>query len=404
MATPSIDRGYVTPCSKKRWQHRTVEPDVTLGRLAPVLETVGITRVADLTGLDRIGIPVFQAVRPLGRLLSVSQGKGITAAAAKASAVMEATEIWHAENLTLDCLRSTRAQIRDIAHIDPSPYVRPGFTGKINGEELVWASSRDLETGATVLVPRDIADLDFTRPAEPPWLMRNTNGLAGGNTEAEALSSALAEVIERACRAAYWRLDNPGRAARRLDPELVASDSAAIAGLVEAVIGADLNLDLFDLTNSLEVTTIRAVIYDCSAHRPTQRPAEGHGTHLDPVTAVVRALTEAAQARITYISGNRDDLDPGHFGTWNLSNLSLAVDRQMDFAAGRRGLDLTDQSGETPESDVSLLMERVVDAGLGPVLALDLSHAAIGIPVVKVIAPRLQARPAPPQEARRETH
>ena len=31
----------------------------------------------DATGLDRIGIPIAQAVRPLGRSWSVSQGKGL---------------------------------------------------------------------------------------------------------------------------------------------------------------------------------------------------------------------------------------------------------------------------------------------------------------------------------------
>ena len=37
----------------------------------------GITRLADVTGLDRIGIPVWMAVRPNSKTLAVSQGKGL---------------------------------------------------------------------------------------------------------------------------------------------------------------------------------------------------------------------------------------------------------------------------------------------------------------------------------------
>jgi ribosomal protein S12 methylthiotransferase accessory factor YcaO len=49
--------------------HRLVAPEVTLERIAPHLLRFGITRCADITGLDRIGIPVYVAVRPQGRVL-----------------------------------------------------------------------------------------------------------------------------------------------------------------------------------------------------------------------------------------------------------------------------------------------------------------------------------------------
>ena len=70
--------------------HRVRPPEETWDAVAPLFPKVGITRVADVTRLDRLDVPVYQAVRPSGRSLSVSQGKGITAAAARASAVMEA--------------------------------------------------------------------------------------------------------------------------------------------------------------------------------------------------------------------------------------------------------------------------------------------------------------------------
>ena len=51
-----------------------------------------VTRVADVTRLDRIGLPCWQAIRPMGRSLSVHQGKGVTDDDARLGAVLEALE------------------------------------------------------------------------------------------------------------------------------------------------------------------------------------------------------------------------------------------------------------------------------------------------------------------------
>ena len=71
----------------------------TVARLQPLLPALGITRVANVTGLDRIGVPVVMVCRPNSRSIAVSQGKGLTLAAAKASGIMEAAEGFHAERI-----------------------------------------------------------------------------------------------------------------------------------------------------------------------------------------------------------------------------------------------------------------------------------------------------------------
>ena len=90
--TPEAGQGEVP-----QGPHRRVPPEETLARLAPHLARMGITRVANITGLDRVGVPVVTVVRPNARSLAVSQGKGLTLAAAKVSAIMEAAELYHAE-------------------------------------------------------------------------------------------------------------------------------------------------------------------------------------------------------------------------------------------------------------------------------------------------------------------
>ncbi len=76
--------------------HRTCSPQETISQIEPYFEKIGLTRLADITGLDRIGIPVILSVRPNSTFLAVDAGKGITPEAATASAAMEYIERYHA--------------------------------------------------------------------------------------------------------------------------------------------------------------------------------------------------------------------------------------------------------------------------------------------------------------------
>src|SRR5438105_3859247 len=92
-----------TPKVLREGTHRSQNLDETLRfvlRLAPIM---GITRVANVTGLDPVGIPVVMVCRPNSRSVAVSQGKGIDLASARASGVMEAAELYHPETMTLRC-------------------------------------------------------------------------------------------------------------------------------------------------------------------------------------------------------------------------------------------------------------------------------------------------------------
>ena len=62
---------------------------------------MGITRIANVTGLDRIGIPVVMVCRPNARSIAVSQGKGLDMDAAIVSGLMESAELYHAEQIEL---------------------------------------------------------------------------------------------------------------------------------------------------------------------------------------------------------------------------------------------------------------------------------------------------------------
>ena len=72
--------------------HRSTDPETTLRKIEPLASIAGVTRTADITDLDRIGIPVFSSVRPSAKdgAVSVYNGKGRSRAEAKVSSIMEA--------------------------------------------------------------------------------------------------------------------------------------------------------------------------------------------------------------------------------------------------------------------------------------------------------------------------
>src|SRR5260370_21940924 len=108
--------------------HRASTRDDTIARVRPLMAPFGITRIANVTGLDRTGIPVVMVCRPNARSSAVFHGKGIDIAAAKASGLMEAIETWHAEHVQLPLRYGSLVDLRarhKLADVDDLPRVPP---------------------------------------------------------------------------------------------------------------------------------------------------------------------------------------------------------------------------------------------------------------------------------------
>src|SRR5262249_24268854 len=172
--------------------------------IRPHLTTFGITRCADITGLDRIGIPVYVAVRPDGRILQTSNGKGLEHTDAKVSALMEAIEEWHAEHPVLEVRRCSFAALR----AEGEPALSPqGIDGCPRGNRttvrqvLDWIEGKELHSGTRTWLPAYAAYYQRHQPYHFSY-----NGLASGNHVVEATLHALYEVIERDALAS---LDGP---------------------------------------------------------------------------------------------------------------------------------------------------------------------------------------------------
>ncbi|WP_162184937.1 YcaO-like family protein [Allokutzneria albata] len=358
-------------------EQRLRTPEQTLTWLAPKLRTVGITRLADLTWLDEIGIPVYQAVRPDAWWLSVSQGTGLTRAAAKVGAAMEALELWHAERVEPDLPEAEAGaaapglgyRMRDLDR-SPRTCLNPAL-------RLSWNRARRLDGSGETRVPTACLRLDGRVRAEwaPPVFAGTTNGLAAGNTLDEAIGHGLTEVVERDAVARHQR---SGIRPPRLRLDTV--DGAA-AGLLARFAEAEVEVVVEVLDGPCGLPCFAARIF--SQAFPVY--SRGHGCHLDPQIALRRALTEAARSRVTYIAGARDNAGKPVYrqaGPFADARTSAPGD-ERDFAS------VAALPARSAAEDNALVVERVMAAtGVTP-FVVDLTRADVGVPVARVIAPRL---------------
>lgn len=293
----------------ERYTDRACSPGDTFSRVSPLFRRYGVTRVARQTGLDRVGIPVWSAIRPNSLSLAINQGKGIGDADARISAVMEALERAVAGEPEIISRIATPAQMRsDNLAIDTlDGLVGKGHHPAGDHDVIAWAEGHDLIARRAVWVPLHAVILDRTVETR---FWQSSDGLASGNTPLEATFHGLMERIERDAETLWSFARSKERAERCVDPALL--EDSVVDRLVENIRGAGLALQVFDMTSDIGVACFQALIGPRDMTRRQDvlyaEAANGSGCHPDPVRAVIRAITEAAQSRLTLVSGSRDDI------------------------------------------------------------------------------------------------
>ena len=367
--------------------HRVRPPANTVDLLRNLFPVFGITRIADVTGLDRVGLPTIVVCRPNSRSMAVSQGKGATHDAAIASAVMESVEIFHAERIVSPVIHACFEDIKythNVVEIDSLP--------KANGKgfdpfaPMLWIEMRRIADQVGVWVPYELVHTNYTRPLPPGsgFFLSSSNGLASGNTFAEAVCHGLCEVIERDAIALWSRLPWEGRDTRRIDQLTIGCpDLQKIMKMFEE---ADIDLAIWDVTSDIGVPAFLA--WACEkGNQPVllPRPSVGAGCHPSREIALSRALTEAAQERLTLITGSRDDLSQDFYHEMRFRE-TIARSGKLDFG----GIASCDTS--TPEGDLARLQSQLQHAGLGTACVIDITadYVSEHISVVRVLIPGME--------------
>jgi putative methanogenesis marker protein 1 len=375
----------LSPCRKlySRETQRAAPPEETLRRAEGKLPAAGITRIADITQLDRVGIPVFSCIRPTAEMgaVSVYNGKGATPLAARVSAMMEGIERYSGEVWDREIHYARYEELRNTTGVlDPRRLILP-VSADPSGI-LPWVEGTDLMRDESLMVPAQAVFHPLSSPY-PPLFRTSTNGLASGNTREEAIFHALTEVIERDA----WSLVE---VLRHAGPRITGTDGDTLSALMERFRQAEIEVQLRDITSDLGIPTVAAVADDTLLKDPALLTI-GMGTHTSATIAAIRALTEVAQSRLTQIHGAREDIPHTDVRKQIGYERTKRLNRYWFEAAEERPVEEL-RSLDTPDflEDIHLILQRLQSRGIDRVIAVDLTRPEIGIPVVRVIVPGLE--------------
>lgn len=369
-------------------QPRSRPLSATLAAARAAAARAGVTRLADVTGLGGLGVPTFQAVRPLSRSLSVSQGKGLTAMAAAVSALLEAVELDLAERVAAP--PEPPVPLRALSTEDVATWssgARDRLAIRLDpARSRPWVRGVDLAAGRGAWLPWDLLSLDTTRPPSPD-LLPTSVGLATGNSRSEALAGGLAEAIEHHLLARFDALSPRERRALELD--LASVDDAEARKLLDGMARRGFAARVWEIGAEAGAPAFHCSLFPASGRSATLGPAGGSGCHPSRAAALIRALLEAGQSRATLVAGARDDLSANAYRDAERRQRDLVL-AGLSFGPGpRRWADVADHAQGNAEDDAALLLDVVGRLTPLPVLAFDHSAPHPELHVVHIVAPGL---------------
>jgi YcaO-like protein with predicted kinase domain len=382
---------------EKRYRNgtnRRCSPLETQKRLAPLLSAMGITRVANVTGLDHVGIPIVLVYRPNSRSLSSAQGKGLELDDVKASGLMEAVESFHAEHIDRPLRFESYADLRcQVSVVDLEGPPKAAGASFDSHRRLPWIEGYDLLKDKPAWVPFELVHTDFRIP--PPegsgFFLQTSNGLAAGNHFLETFIHAVSEVIESDALTLGNFLSRKQREKRRISLETI--DDPDCQKTLQTYKQAGIAVAVWNFTSDIGVACFECQIVPEFDDRSRRLYATGgSGCHPSRNIALVRALLEAEQGRLTLIAGSRDDFSRKDYA---VHRGRRTLDRFRSEICGTKGeadfREVPTFDGRTLNDDLDWLLERLRRAGMKEAVAVDLSKPVLGIPVVRVIVPYLES-------------
>lgn len=390
---------------------RSIPAAETVASVVSIAESLGVTRVADITGLDRIGIPVYSAIVPdSADNLSIYNGKGLRSVDAKAGALMEAIERQTALKTRLPLVEDSYAHLFETASVvNPRDINYELAAGYSDDRIYSWCQGIEIFSGEPRYVPAKLAGFNwFDVRHAASYVMTDTNGLASGNCREEAICHALCELAERDA----WTFVELGahhmpRERRSLALGLDAKDGPDDLEMFPCIdLGSDellrkfWNADLFpivrDITSELGIPSFFASVCEESI---TGHPMAhcGLGTHPNAQVAVRRALLEVAQSRCVDIQAVREDiLPPGTvIGRFAPHTRRIDVINRNSWCFGsskhlRKFKEISSYPFATLDEDLEFLLRRFKACGLDQIIVVDFTPDETQYSVVRVIVPGIE--------------
>ena len=407
---------------KGKVSSRVKSVEETLKTVLPVSGSIGITRLADITDMDILGIPNFSAVLPgTEDYIWVYSGKGATRLDAKVSALMESIERY-CSLPSSNQKKMIQGSYKDVSKVSktlhPSNVVEPMLFEYDEEMIMDFLPGYDLINNEQILVPTPLALFRYSpkSPAVNPFAYHHTNGLASGNVLEEAICHSLCEVIERdatslaelnasalpynVLRTMTKYLSDNGLQIDPIDstefvdddtkfPDVDISniDFKPVSNLVKKFNDAKIPLIIKDITSPIGIPTFNASSIEWISEDYGYL-AEGHGTHPDTRIALLRAITEVSQTRAANIQGARDDLRKISYGNSNSDEK-----KTWQFMKSKNSIPFSEIKSYVNDDildDIKLILSRLNSNGLTQVIVVDLTNPQIMIPVVRTIVPGLE--------------
>ncbi len=371
--------------------HRSRSPEGTCAAVEPLMAEIGVTEIVDVTPLDRLGIPVFAAVRPGAArgAVRVHAGKGKEPVHARVSAMMEALERYCAE------YRGDRMEYATYEEIGPGRAVHPEdlfLPRKLEqGEKVHWTPTWDILNDEEIYVPSNAVFHPYdSLGMTVPLFRSDSNGLASGNVMEEAILHALFEVIERDALSLADQKRDLGR-------RLVIGGDCAARQVLDRFEENGIGIHLWLLDGRTGIPTVAAAADDTVTKDPAMIVI-GSGTHACPEIAVLRALTEVAQSRGSYLQGGRTDprremvlRKAGYERLKRINRMWFAAAETVDIG------DVPDVSTRRFDLDIERVL-REVSPYTDRVCVCDLSRTPV--PVVRVVVPGFEVSYMDPDRKR----
>ena len=282
---------------------REYTPSETLARVEK-MKIIGeegiVPKIFRADAIDRFGIPVYlsfsKKVNGEGIDLDFTHaGKGATEEEAKCSAIFEAIERYSAK---MD--GSEKFLVGKSGTIENSVILEKFVPGNNVSKEaslekiLEWTEVNIAGVNETRYVPANYIYFPYRPISEEISMIlpHDTNGLAAGNSISEALVHATYEVVEKDAFCIFWN-NNTVYPNVNLN-ELQNNQLTEILAILKK---NKVRVIVKDITTDINIPSFAAIL-DC---REIEEPAfvYGSGAHLDPEVAILRAITEALQLRVS---------------------------------------------------------------------------------------------------------
>ena len=351
----------------------------------------GITRLANIAGLESPDLPVFQSARPnimyhyATGMNTSSQGKGLHTTQAMISALGESIETYCAEPKNIKLVRGSYEYLKN-QHVvaDPSEFATLLGRKRIRRNEVVmWTEAIEANTNRPVWMPAETVFIPFFNRDYGcrSVLPISSNGLASGSTYLEAAIHGLYEVIER-----HYQAQSEFGKALSAVVDLETIEYPAIRAKLRSLKKYNPILVAYTFPGIRNLPMVKVMLY-----RRGQIMA-GYGCSADIEGSMSRGISEAWQAAAGMASGAREDIAskaiaikgiPKRYLNEKFDKEFLSVANFKKRAFDKRFSDLQDE--------YQFILRWLRRHGSRNVYIANLTRRGIDLPVVKVVVPPLRA-------------